>query len=99
MSELWVPGALTMGDVAAQLKIMPESPDVDLDALQETLSGVLPEGASLRGTEQEEVAFGLVALLVTVVVPDEAGGTEAVEEAVADIDAVESVEVESVGRI
>lgn len=88
-----------MSDVAAQLKIMPESPDVDLDELEATLESILPEGASIRGFEREEVAFGLVALLATVVVPDEAGGTEAVEEAFADIAEVESVEVESVGRI
>ena len=80
MPGLRVHGALTMGKVAAKVKVMPESPDVDLDALQERLEDSLPEGAKINGTEEEEVAFGLTALLTTVIVPDDAGGTEAVEE-------------------
>jgi elongation factor 1-beta len=34
-----------------------------------------------------------------VIVPDDAGGTEAVEEAFSGVDGVESVAVENVGRI
>jgi elongation factor 1-beta len=88
-----------MGKVAAQLKVMPDGTDVDLDDLQERLEGVLPEGAKINGFQRDDVAFGLVALLPTVVVPDEAGGTEAVEEAFAEVDGVESVTVEETGRI
>ncbi|GGN87087.1 MULTISPECIES: elongation factor 1-beta [Haloarcula] len=88
-----------MGKVAAKIKIMPQSPEVDLDDLQERLEGSLPEGAKIKGFERDDVAFGLVALLPTVIVPDDAGGTEAVEEAFADVDGVESVEVDSVGRL
>jgi len=88
-----------MGKVAAAIKVMPESPDVDLDALQERLEGSLPEGARINGFERDDVAFGLVALIPTVVVPDDAGGTEAVEEAFAGVEGVESVSVENVGRI
>ncbi|WP_123537362.1 elongation factor 1-beta [Halosimplex salinum] len=88
-----------MGKVAAQIKVMPQSPEVDLDALQERLEQSLPEGAKVSGFERDDVAFGLVALLPTVVVPDEAGGTEAVEEAFTDVEGVESVEVGDVGRL
>jgi elongation factor 1-beta len=88
-----------MGKVAAAVKVMPESPDVDLDALQERLEDSLPEGAKIEGFERDEVAFGLVALIPTVTVADDAGGTEAVEQSFADVEGVESVEVENVGRI
>lgn len=88
-----------MGKVAANLKIMPESPDIDLDALQERLEDSLPEGAKINGFERDDVAFGLVALVPTVIVPDDAGGTEAVEDAFNGIEGVESVSVENVGRI
>jgi elongation factor 1-beta len=88
-----------MGKVAAKVKVMPQSPDVDLDALQDRLEQSLPEGAKIKGFERDEVAFGLVALLPTVVVPDDAGGTEAVEEAFIGVEGVESVSVENVGRI
>ncbi|WP_018258308.1 elongation factor 1-beta [Halomicrobium katesii] len=88
-----------MGKVAAKIKVMPNSPDVDLDALQERLEGSLPEGAKINGVERDDVAFGLVALFPTVIVPDDTGGTEAVEEAFSNVDDVESVSVENVGRI
>ncbi len=88
-----------MGKVAAKLKVMPKSPELDLDALEERLSAALPEGAKINGVEREDVAFGLVALLPTVVVPDDAGGTDAVEESFAAVEGVESVGVESVGRV
>jgi elongation factor 1-beta len=88
-----------MGKVAAKIKVMPSSPDIDLDALQERLEESLPEGAKINGFERDNVAFGLVALLPTVIVPDDAGGTEAVEESFAGVEGVESVSVENVGRI
>ena len=88
-----------MGKVAAVIKVMPESPEVDLDDLQERLEQSLPEGAKINNFEREEVAFGLVAVIPTTIVPDEAGGTEAVEEAFADVENVESISVENVGRL
>jgi elongation factor 1-beta len=88
-----------MGDVAAKIKVMPQSPDVDLDELEGRLEDALPEGAEIRGFQREDVAFGLTALLPTVVVPDDAGGTEAVEEAFSDVERVESIDVDSVGRL
>jgi elongation factor 1-beta len=88
-----------MGKVAAKLKVMPQSPEIDLDELQERLEEALPEGATIKGFERDDVAFGLVALLPTVIVPDDAGGTEAVEEAFQGVEGVESIAVENVGRI
>ncbi|MEF8826704.1 MAG: elongation factor 1-beta [Halapricum sp.] len=88
-----------MSKVAAKIKVMPNSPDVDLDALQDRLEQSLPEGAKINGFERDDVAFGLVALLPTVIVPDDAGGTDAVEDAFRDVEDVESVDVENVGRV
>lgn len=99
MPGLWLPGALIMGKVATKLKVMPQSPEIDLDELEERLTTALPEGAKIRGFQREDIAFGLIALLPTVIVPDEAGGTEAVEEAFLEVEGVESVAVEEVGRI
>ena len=88
-----------MGKVAARMKVMPQSPEIDLDARQERREDALPEGAKISRTDREDVAFGLVALFPTVIIPDEAGGTDAVEDAFADVDGVESVDVDEVGRI
>ncbi|PSP27299.1 elongation factor 1-beta [Halobacteriales archaeon QH_2_65_14] len=88
-----------MGDVAAAIKVMPQSPDIDLEELQDRLEATLPEGAEISGVERDDVAFGLTALIPTVIVPDEEGGTETVEEAFAGVDGVESVSVKNVGRL
>ena len=88
-----------MGDVAAAVKVMPESPEVDLDDLEDRLEAALPDGAEVNGFEREDVAFGLVAVLASVVVPDDSGGTDAVEEAFAGVADVESVSTESVTRV
>ncbi|WP_121741093.1 elongation factor 1-beta [Natronorubrum halophilum] len=88
-----------MGKVAAKIKVMPDSPENDLDALQERLESALPEGAKINGVEREDVAFGLIALYPTVIVPDGSGGTETVEENFLAVEGVESVGVENVGRI
>ncbi|MEE6210525.1 MULTISPECIES: elongation factor 1-beta [Salarchaeum] len=88
-----------MGKVAARIKVMPQSPEVDLDDLTDRLEDALPEGAKISRTDREDVAFGLIALFPTVIIPDEAGGTEAVEDAFRNVDDVESVDVDEVGRI
>ena len=88
-----------MGKVAARMKVMPQSPEVDLDELQERLENALPEGAKINRVDREDVAFGLIALYPTVLVPDDAGGTDAVEDAFAGVEGVESVAVDEVGRI
>ncbi len=88
-----------MGKVAAKMKVMPQSPDIDLDDLQERLENALPEGAKISRVDREDVAFGLIALFPTVLIPDEAGGTDTVEEAFSGVDGVESVAVDEVGRI
>lgn len=99
MPRLWVHGAVIMGKVAAKMKVMPQSPEIDLDELQERLENALPEGAKISRVDREDVAFGLIALFPTVVIPDEAGGTDTVEEAFSGVEGVESVAVDEVGRI
>ncbi|MDD6286287.1 elongation factor 1-beta [Methanosphaera sp.] len=87
-----------MSDVVAILKVMPESPDVDLEALKESVKSVLNDGEFER-VEEEPIGFGLVALNVTIVVDDGEGGTEPAEQAIADLDEVQSVEVTDVRRL
>ena len=89
-----------MGDVAAKIKVMPESVDTDLAQLKEKLKAVIPAGAELHGDIVEEpIAFGLKALIVTLIVNDQEGGTEAVEEAFAKIPGAENVQVVEAYRI
>ncbi|MDI9393913.1 MAG: elongation factor 1-beta [Euryarchaeota archaeon] len=89
-----------MGDVAAKMKIMPESVDTDLAELKDRLKAVIPAGAELHGDIAEApIAFGLKALVVTLIVNDEEGGTEAVEEAFSKVPGVENIQIMELYRI
>ena len=88
-----------MGEVVATIKLMPESPDVDLEKIKEEIIKSIPEGAEFHKIEEDPIAFGLVALKVMVVVGDSEGGTEKVEENLSQIENISSVEVEDVRRL
>ncbi len=88
-----------MGDVVATIKLMPESPEVDLENIKKNIEDSMPEKAELHKIEEEPIAFGLVALNVIVVVGDAEGGTEAVEENLSKIDDVGNVEVTDIRRL
>ena len=90
---------IPMGTVAAKQKIMPEPSDIDIEALENNIENAVPEGAELKGIERQPIAFGLVALYPTVLIPDGEGGTDQVEEAFSQVEGVGSVGVEAVGRI
>jgi len=87
-----------MGEVAVTLKVMPESPEVDLEALKASIKDVVDEKEFER-IEEEPIGFGLVALIVTVVVDDGEGGSEAAEQAIADLSDVATVEVTHMTRL
>ncbi len=82
-----------MGEVAVQLKIMPNSPDVDLKGLSNRITSEVAEHGRMYGCEVQPIAFGLKALILTVIVEDKEGGTEAVEASISGIDEVEGLQV------
>ena len=88
-----------MGDVLTTMKIMPDSPDVDLDAIKATIESSMPEGAKLHDMAEEPIAFGLVAIILQFITEDGEGGSEPVEEMVQAIDGVASIEITGVGRL
>ncbi|WP_054848569.1 elongation factor 1-beta [Methanoculleus chikugoensis] len=79
-----------MGNVAIIVKIMPESPDVDREALKAAIRAAVP----VDDIREEPIGFGLVALKAAVVVPDSAGGApDKVEAALQKIEGVASAEI------
>ena len=79
-----------MGLVAISLKIMPESPEVDLEKLKANIAKVV----EIKDAKLEPVAFGLKALKLLVVAKDV--GTEAIEAKIRAIPNVADVTVDSV---
>jgi elongation factor 1-beta len=92
-------GSKKMGEVVATIKLMPDSPDIDIAKIKVEVEKSIPEEAELHKIEEEPIAFGLIALNVMVVVGDIEGGTEKVEEALSKIENVGSVEVVDVRRL
>ena len=88
-----------MGEVAVQLKIMPNSPDVDLKGLSNQITSQVAQYGRIYSCEVQPIAFGLKAMMLTVIIEDKEGGTEAVEASISEIDKVESVQVVAATRM
>lgn len=81
-----------MGLVAVTLRIMPESPDVDLKRIEKDIENIAKKhGVELKSTAIKPIGFGLSALEILLVVPD-SGGTDRIEQDISGIEGVESVE-------
>jgi elongation factor 1-beta len=88
-----------LAKVLASIKIFPNDANIDLNALKSRIQAALPAGYVVQKFEEEPVAFGLVALIAYVVLPEDAGGTmDKAEEAIRSVDQVSQIEVLRVGR-
>ena len=88
-----------MGEVLTTMKIMPDSPEVDLEAIKSAIESSMPEGAKLHEMSEEPIAFGVVAIILQFITEDGEGGSEPVEEMVQGIEGVASFEITGVGRL
>jgi elongation factor 1-beta len=79
-----------MGNVAVELKIMPESIETDIIKIKEEISKKM----KIQDSKIEPIAFGLKALKILVIVPDK--GNEDLESKIKNIKGVSEVETESV---
>ena len=81
-----------MGDVAIKYRLLPESPDADMEDLKQKIEAALPEGARIANLSIKPFAFGLNAIEVVVVVGDEAGISDRTEESLSSISGIQSIE-------
>lgn len=88
-----------MGEVFLKYRIMPEGADIDLEALEASIKAALPDFANLEGAEAKPFAFGLKALETRLVVEDEEGNNDKVEEALQNVEGVQGVELMEMGRL
>ncbi|MBU7010718.1 MAG: elongation factor 1-beta [Theionarchaea archaeon] len=88
-----------MFNLIATLRVLPESPEVNLEALEQSIKELIPSNMELHKIEQEPIAFGLVALNVIVLTTDdEKGDVTPLEESIQNLDLVSQVEVTDVRR-
>jgi elongation factor 1-beta len=83
----------TVGKVAISLKIMPETPDTNLEKIKAEIA----KRVEVKDTKLEPLAFGLKALIVLVIANDV--GNEAIEAKIRSVPGIADVTVESVTLI
>jgi translation elongation factor aEF-1 beta len=80
-----------MGKVAITFRLMPEGLETDIDKLQEDVKGIL--GEYIKSMQVKPFAFGLNALYVIALVPDEKGIVDRLESSLGEIKDIQGIEV------
>ncbi len=81
-------------NVAARIKVYVDDP-----AALENVKEEVGKLAKVQDAKEEEVGFGIKALILTVLFDDSQGGTEQLEEKIKAIEHVSQTEVVSVDRL
>jgi len=88
-----------MAKVLASIKVFPSDANIDLSALQSRIERALPSGSSVQRFDEEPIAFGLVALVAHVAMPEDVEGImDQVEEAIKSVELVSEIQVLKVIR-
>lgn len=83
-----------MGEVIATIKVMPKDVKVDLTQLEIKIkSAIQPDGM-----KREPIAFGLVALIITKMIPDAGGELDKIEKKLRDVEGVGEVDITDLTR-
>ena len=89
-----------MAKVLVSLKIFPSDVTIDLEDLKKKIEDCLPDFASVYKFEEEPVAFGLVAVIAHLLLPeDKAGGLNEVEEALKKVDGIGNLQTLTIQRV
>ena len=88
-----------MAQIIVTLKIMPENPDVEFSAIEAQARAKITEfGGRVARVEHEPIAFGLKALKMMFTMDEDKGSTEDMENDIATVAGVNSVQVIDVRR-
>ena len=88
-----------MGSYVIRIKVLPEDTTTDLQKVVDSVKGKLPNFAQLRGHRVEPIAFGLSAIIMDFVAPEEEGTIDKVEAAVGSAPLVGQTETMGVSRM
>lgn len=83
-----------MGTVAIIYRVMPDGVDVNVKELQDKIELAIPKAAKLQGMMVKDVAYGIKAILMRILVPDKVGGglPDQIEAEIGKIPGVASIE-------
>jgi len=103
VSEIWIHGTIgeeKMAKVLISYKILPSEVTVDLNLLKEKIKKKLPKYASIRKFAEEPIAYGLVALIAHITIPEEKpGGLDELEKSLQNIEEISQIETLMVHRV
>ena len=88
-----------MGSYVIRMKVLPEDTSTDLQKIIDSVRSKLPSFAQVRGHRIEPIAFGLSAIILDVVAPEEEGTIDKVEQAVSTAPLVGQAETMGVSRM
>ena len=83
-----------MAKVLVSVKLFPSEPDINMTQLRDKVTESLEGRASVYKFEEEPIAFGLVALIAHVMLPEDAGGQmQDVEDRLRNVEGINEVQV------
>lgn len=89
-----------MAKVLVVASVYPSSTDISLDDLVAKIKEKLPENYEITRYDKVPIAFGLNALKLYILIPEESeGGTFKLEEMLQNVEGVEEIEIEAVHRV
>jgi elongation factor 1-beta len=88
-----------LGSYVIRIKLLPPDTTTEHQKIVDSVVQLLPKVAQLRGHKIEPIAFGLSAVIVEIVAPEEEGMVDRVEEAVSRSPLVSQYEVTGVSRM
>lgn len=86
-------------NIVATIKIMPDGVETDLEKIKNAIEGALPDNTQLHDTEVQPIAFGLNALIARVLLSDEGGVADTIEQNLTQIDGVREATIDDVRRL
>ena len=88
-----------MGSYVIRIKVLPEDTSTEHQKIVDSVKSKLPSFAQLRNHRIEPIAFGLSAIIIDVVAPEEEGTIDKVEQAVSTAPLVGQTEMMGVSRM
>ncbi len=84
-----------MAEVLVLARVLPESTEIKIDELEKKIK----EEIAPQKIEREPIAFGLVALKVSKIIPEEEGRMKELEEKLKRIEGISQVDILEVSRV
>ncbi len=85
-----------MGEVLVVFKILPEDSDTSIEDLKNSVKSSLEGVCEINSLEETDIGYGLKAVRLSVLVPDEEGKIGTVEEKLQSVSGVGQIDTEDV---